>query len=677
MPGPARPVAEPDEQQGAVEVVVQAAPVSFHAPTGAVTLPQDAPIPHSAQPAESPMKRKREEHRGDGSRKAAHKASPSGASEMSSLSSLHQPPPDSVDDFDATLELSRRPSPPPKEAPQKATSQPQQSHATADAAAALEAMSQPSQPAAAAAPIAAAVAPVAAAAAAAAAATTPGVGWSAGASQGATFAKPRLSDDQMQHVRMWSFGDGKVSERRDRKKPSASAAKKGRVQGHDPQSAANLFSKEQQLASGPQQLPRRPQEHGYVPGSQQPPKQAQHAPQHMLQHQPPLQRSTPDVASLGDLYKQRLPLLKMPRRLQAATGTAMHVKVPLRPGAARQGPSQATGTMQAPAQRIHTASSMRDMAARMQPQPSANQQERGASAIGTRPIQPSLFPGKGGSGNAADSLAHPTLLACDEVLPETDQPLRPMPRINVARDMGLMQPPPLVMTASSVAQKFQERLTAAMSDPGRHSVAGPSFPLGTAGGSAFAGARPEPHIGESSLIPKPRRRSAWEAALEAVIEEEGFQAWRPPDSAGRHAPRSTERPAAGRQQRRQGLDEKRATATTRGVGRPRRKARAAAPVGFFEEPDFTSGGETEPEVSEPPQPPRRAAKARHASRASAAPAQPSLPCSRVATFNEVQRWKRGQPRLRKPLLASRQATCQSPNRHALDHPQRQTRPDRS
>ncbi|KAK9916526.1 hypothetical protein WJX75_003737 [Coccomyxa subellipsoidea] len=195
------------------------------------------------------------------------------------------------------------------------------------------------------------------------------------------------------------------------------------------------------------------------------------------------------------------------------------------------------------------------------PQPSANQQERGASAIGTRPIQPSLFPGKGGSGNAADSLVHPTLLACDEVLPETDQPLRPMPRINVARDMGLMQPPPLVMTAPSVAQKFQERLTAAMSDPGRHSVAGASFPLGTAGGSAFAGARPEPHIGESSLIPKPRRR----------------------------------------------------------------KARAAAPVGFFEEPDFTSGGETEPEVSEPPQPPRRAAKARHASRASAAPAQPSLP----------------------------------------------------
>ena len=646
MPGPTRPSAEADEQHGAVEVPVHSAPEPFLDTAAAEALPQPVPPAHSTQPAAGTIKSGELRHR-DGSQLAEHAASPSGASEMSSLSSLQEPLPGRVDDFDATLELSRRPIPAhsPKEAPQKATSKPEQSHAVADAAAAAAAAPAADAPPASAADAAPAAASKAVSQPAQAGAIH-GLGWSLKAPLGSAAAKPSLSAKQWHHVRMWSFGDGKISARRTAPKSSASAAKKARVPAV-PDGATKSANK-QQAAAGPHKLPRQPQQHGFVPRPQQPPNNAQHPAPPMQQQQLPPPASAPGMP-LSQAAQLRLPLLKIPPRSQAATSTAMRIKVPARPGAPRQGPSSAA----APAPK---AGGLEALTAHVQPQPSAIQQQQDTSADEPGLMHPSWMD------EGLEAAERLQLLACDEVLPETDLPLRPQPRVNLARNLGLLRPPSL-LTAPSVTQKFQERLTAAMSSPDRHATA---FPLGTpgAGGSAFADARHAANNGAPSgsssafaSVSQPRRKSAWEAALEAVIEEEGLLDWHP-DSAGHHAPRGTR---AGSHEQ-ESTEHGGAAATRRGGGRPRRAVRA--PVGFFEEPDFSTGGDTETDSEARRPPMRRAAKSRRVGRPSKAPAQPSLPCSRVATFQDVQRWKRGLPKERKPAPASRAAPCQSPNRQA-------------
>ncbi|BDA40641.1 hypothetical protein COCOBI_01-2940 [Coccomyxa sp. Obi] len=648
MPGPARSSAHNEEQSQGVEVAVHAAPQSFLLPTGAARKPQNS--------AETAVKRSDDHSRGTSQR--PQEGCPSGASDMSSLSSLHEPLPDRVDDFETTLELSRRPATahPQKEPPQKETKKPEAPSSAAPSAT-LEPVSQPSQ----------------------AAAIPPGVGWSAEAPSQPGAAKPKLSDKQEHHIRTWSFGDGKVSARQDWLR---AAARKGKAQAQIPPGAAKAFSKQQQPERQSQQLPQKaPQQPAHQAQPEQPPRAQPHA-----------AASAPSARPA----QQRLQPVKIPApQPQPAPATALRVKVPPRHNIAQQGPDTPAGP---PVASFHQSNNMEVLPAHVQQPLVATLQQKGTTDGSLGPEAVKLLPHTAGSSErdaAAGSLDQPTLLACDEVLPETDLPLRPMPRLNMARDLGLPQPH-MLETAPSVAQKFQDRLTAVISGPGRRSTSSSAFIRSTPapGGSAFSAAGPAPMVatgrgapGRSSAfagLQPPRGLSAWEAALEAFCaelseddeEEEGFQAWRPNGAtrlaAARHNARVVQRQAAGRQQqRRQASGGKRAAAPASSSERPRRRARAAAPTGFYEERDVPTSSETESEVAlpsrppPPPQPRRGRAKSRHAGHAAAAPVKPSLPCSRVATFEEVQRWKRGRPQQKKPAAAHRADVCLSPNRHVL------------
>ena len=619
MSGPARSGFHNEEQSEGVDIAVHAAPHSF-CPIGAAKKPQNS--------ATAAMKTS-DNHSGDRTQRP-QKGFPSGASEMSSLSSLHEQLPDRMDDFDATLELSRRPAPanPQKEAPQEETRKPEAPSSAAPSAA-LEAVLQPSR-----------------------AAAVPGVGWSAKAPSHPGAAKPKLSAKQAEHIRIWSFRDGKVSARH--QKPRA-AASKGKVLSQNPPGAANASSKKQQPVQRSQQLPQKaPQQAAHKAQPKQPPRAQLHA-----------AASAPSASSAQQCVQQlEIPALQ----LQTAAATALRVTVPPRDYVAQQ-------DQDIPARTPVTSSH----------QPSNMEQQEGTTdgSLGLEAGKLlSQIARMTERDAAAGGLDHPTLLACDEVLPETDLPLRPVPRLKLAKDRALPQPG-LLETAPSVAQKFQDRLTAVISSSARRSASSSAFvpsapaPDGSAFPAAALGAGPRAP-GRSSLQP-PRGLSAWEAALEAFCaelsdddneKEEGFQARRPNGARPRngavcHTTRVVQRRAAGRQLRRQASSAKRGATH---LSTSRRRARAATPKGFYEEPDLHTGSDTETDVapaSLPQQPRRRRAKKWHAGRAAEAPVERILPCSRAATFEEVQHWKRGRPQQKKPAAAHRADASLSPSRHGL------------
>lgn len=641
MPGPARSSAPYEEQSQGVEVAVHAAPHSCLFPrAAAATKPQD-----TAEAAKKTV----DDHSRDRSQ-TPQEGCPSGASDMSSLSSLHEPLPDRVDDFDATLEISRPPAPADsaKEAPQGDTRNPE-APSSAPLSATLEAVSQPSQ-----------------------AAAILGVGWSAEAPSQPGAAKPELSAKQAEHIRIWSFRDGKVSARQEK---SHAADKKGKAQAQNPPGAAKALSKKQQPVPRSEQLPQK--------APQQPAHQAQ--PEQRARAQLHAAASAPSDRPA----QQRLqPVKILAPQPQPAPATALRVKVPSVNNAAQQGPDTPAG---APVASFHQSDNMEAPPVYVQEALAATIQQEGTmdGSLVSEAVKPlSRIAGSSERDAAAGGLDQPTLLACDEVLPETDLPLRPMPRLNMARELGLPQPR-LLETAPSVAQKFQDRLTAVISSPGRRSASSSAFiPSAPApGGSAFSAAAPAAAVGtgprapgRSSLQP-PRGLSAWEAALEAFCAElsdddggqEGFHARRSNTvSRQKAAARVVQRRAAARRQRKQASGGKRAAASASGSEQPRRRKRAAAPKGFYEEPESSpsSGTESEvapPEQQQPPplQPRRKRARSWHASSAAAAPVEPRLPCSRVATFEDVQRWKHGWPQQKKPAAAHRADVALSPSRHVL------------